>query len=1020
MLLLTFDVEKFLKRLVGASRYIPAAFAAMLLPLASAQSGVVISQVYGGGGNSGATYTNDFIELFNPSSSAVTMTNWHIYYTSAAGTSWASNQTTFSGVIPAQGYFLIKEASQAAVGTALPTADATGTTNMSATAGKVALANDATAPGTATCPAPGAYLLDVVSWGSTATACEGSQAPGFTSGSTQALQRKSFTGNNVSDFQLISPPNPHNSSSTTGGISISTLNPNNVIAGASDTPVTITGVGFAAGAVVNFTGQAALTPSSISATSIAVTIPAAYLAAIGTPSVSVTSGGNTSNSLTFTITTANPTCTETATIAQIQGNGRTSAFVSTTQSNTSQGIVTYKKSNGFFMQMAVGDGDPNTSDAIFVFTSSAPTVNLGDLACVSGTISEYYGGGAVDTTDPENTLTEYSATAVTKISSGNPLPTPIALNPDPAGLWYQLEKYEGMRVTVPSLTVVGPGGVSAIGSNAEADGTYTPSGAFWGVVTGTARPFREPGIEISHPIYVENSTGANYGLLPCCVPLFDTNPERIQIYTGGPGSTVLDVAVNAVVSNLTGVLDVYFGDFELDADATTTPGYVAPTVSNNNLTFTAVPTQNSNELTIATYNLEHFYDDQLNGVGTPFEIVLTTPIYQGRLKKASMAIRNVLKMPDILGVEEAENLATLQALASQINSDAVANGQTNPNYTAFLVEGNDVSGIDVGFLINSNRVTNASVTQYFKTDMYNGSTLTFDRPPLLLTATASNGRTGAPLPVVVIANHLKALPADDPTSASARLKRQAEAQSVAQLIQNQQTANPGALIAVMGDLNSFEFNDGVNDVVGTLEGTPAASNAVVLSNTAVVTPNLTELSGAYLPANQRYSYVESGNAQQLDHILANPNLINRLTRFAIGHLDAEFPESLHYDFTRPERLSDHDPEVAYVSLPAATDISASVAVAGSGFIFNRGTQTYNGTVSVKNTSGSAITGPIQVFVNISGTTLTLVNATGKQGGLLPYITVNGGIAAGATLSVPIQISGTGNITITTKVYSGTL
>jgi predicted extracellular nuclease len=122
--LLTFGVDNFLKRIAGASRFIPAAIAAMLLPLASAQSGVVISQVYGGGGNSGATYTNDFIELFNPLSSAVTMTNWHIYYTSAAGTSWASNQTTFSGVIPAQGYFLIKEASQAAVGIALPTADA--------------------------------------------------------------------------------------------------------------------------------------------------------------------------------------------------------------------------------------------------------------------------------------------------------------------------------------------------------------------------------------------------------------------------------------------------------------------------------------------------------------------------------------------------------------------------------------------------------------------------------------------------------------------------------------------------------------------------------------------------------------------------------------------------------------------------------------------------------------------------------------------------------------------------------
>ncbi len=1019
--LVLFDVDNFLKPTAGVLRYLPIALVTFFLPFASAQSGVVISQVYGGGGNSGATYTNDFVELYNPSTSAVTMTNWRIYYTSAAGTSWASNQTTFSGVIPAQGYFLIKEASQAAVGVALPTADATGSTNMSATAGKVALASDnTTSPGSSTCPAAGSYLLDVVSYGSTATACEGSQAPGFTSGSTQSLQRKSFTGSNATDFQLISPPNPRNSSTVTGGLSISSLTPNSAVAGASDTSVTIAGSGFAAGAVVNFTAQASLTPSNITPPSIAVTFPAAYLTSVGTPSVSVTSGGSTSNALTFTVSTSTPTCTETATIAQIQGTGRTSSYVSTTQAYTSQGIVTYLKSNGFFMQMAVGDGDPNTSDAIYVFTSSAPAVALGDLACVTGKISEYYGGGAVDTTDPENTLTEYNATSVLKISSGNPLPTPITLNPDPAGLWYQLEKYEGMRVTVPSLTVVGPGGVSAIGSNAEANGTYTPSGAFWGVVTGTARPFREPGIEISHPIYVENSTGANYGLLPCCVPLFDTNPERIQIYTGNPGSTVIDVAVNAIVSNITGVLDVYYGDFELDEDATTTPGYVAPTVSNNNLTFTAVPTQNSNELTIATYNMEHFYDDQQNGANTPFEVVLATPIYQGRLKKASMAIRNVLKTPDILGVEEMENLTTLQTLAAQINSDAVTNGQANPNYTAFLVEGNDPSGIDVGFLVNSNRISNASVTQYFKTDTYNGSTLTFDRPPLLLTATASNAPSGAPLPVIVIVNHLKALPADDPTSASTRLKRQAEAQSLAQLIETQQTANPGALVAVLGDLNSFEFNDGVNDVVGTLEGTPAASNAVVLANTAVVTPNLTELSAAYLPASARYSYVESGSAQQLDHILANPNLISRLSRFAIGHLDAEFPQSLHYDFTRPERLSDHDPEVAYVSLPTATDISASVGVSYSGLVFNRGTQLYNGTVYIKNTSAVAINGPLQVFVTASGTNAAVTNSTGKQGGLLPYITVSGSIAPGATLSVPVQISGTGTISFNAKIYSGTL
>ncbi len=438
-------------------------------------------------------------------------------------------------------------------------------------------------------------MLDVVSYGSTATACEGSQAPGEPNSTTSVVRKygNPDTGDNSADFTTVSPPNPRNSS-LSSSLSLTLLNPSSVNTGSPDTPLTLTGTGFGSDSVVNFSGEAQIVPSpaNISATSIQVTVPASYLASPGSLSVSVTSGGTTSNSLTLTISTPG-SCTETATIAQIQGTGDRSSYVSTTNRNTSLGTVTYLKSNGFFMQMATGDGDVNTSDAIYVFTSSAPTVHLGDSVCVTGLVSEYYGGGSVILTDTDNTLTEYSSVTVTTISTGNPLPAAITLNPDPAGPFDQFEKYEGMRVQVPSLTVTGPGGVSAIGSNAEANGTYAPSGAFWGVVTGTARPFRELGIDSSHPIYVENSTGASYGLLPPNVTVFDSNPERIQIYTGNPGDTVIDVSVGAVVTGLSGVLDIYYGDFELDEDPTTVPGYVAPAVSGNDLTYTAVPAAES-------------------------------------------------------------------------------------------------------------------------------------------------------------------------------------------------------------------------------------------------------------------------------------------------------------------------------------------------------------------------------------------------------------------------------------------
>jgi predicted extracellular nuclease len=1003
----------------------------------AAPNHLVISQVYGGGGNSGAMWKNDFIEVYNPTASAVSVSGWSVQYAPSTGSSW--QVTNLTGSILPNSYYLIQESAGTGGTTSLPTPDATGTINMAAGTGKVALVSSTTAltgaanPGltglTGTCPTMGP-VVDFVGYGNTtsntANCSETAPAPTLTNTTSDSRKLDGSnvpidTDNNSTDFQTGTPV-PHNSGFGTV-LSISHLNPASVTAGGAAFSLAISGSDFGSDSVVNFSGQASIVPSSANITpgSITVTIPASYISSAGTPAISVTSGGVTSNSLTLTVSSATPTCTETETIAQIQGTGRKSTFVSTTVQQTSQGIVTYKKSNGFFMQMAVGDGNVNTSDAIFVFTSSAPTVNLGDLVCVTALVDEFYNGGTTITTDPDNTLTEYSSPSVVTISTGNALPAQITLTPDPAGAFDQFEKYEGMRVQVGSVTVVGPGGSTAIGANAEADGTYTASGSFWGVLTGTSRPFREPGVESSHPIYVENSSGADYGLLPVAEPVFDSNLERIEIYTGNPGATVLDVAVGAVVMNLSGVLDVYFGDFEFAEDATTTPGYVATSVSNNSLTFTGVPQSNASELTIGAFNMEHFYDDQLNGTGTPFEIVLTTPTYQGRLAKASMAIRNVLHTPDILGVEEMENLTTLQALATKIGADAVANGQPNPNYVSYLVQGNDPSGINVAFLVNPARVTNVSTTQYFATDTYTGTTITFDRPPLLLTGMGKN-TNGAPLPVTVIINHLKALPADDPTDASTRSKRQAQAQEMAQFIQSLQTANPGILLAVMGDLNSFEFNDGINDVVGELIGNPAPASQVVLANTNVVSPGLTELSSAFLASNQRYSYSESGNAQQLDHILLSGAAMSRATRFAIAHLDADFSTSLKYDYTRPERLSDHDAEVAYLSLPQATDVTASMTVFVSGLIFNRATQLYYATVTLKNISSNTIDGPLQLFFNGLSAGVTLANATGSQGGILPYITSTGSLAPNATVAIPVQfrVQGSARFGYTNTVFSGTL
>lgn len=169
---------------------------------------VVISQVYGGGGNSGATYANDFVELFNDSATAVDLNGWSLQYTSAAGSSWQT--TVLAGLIAPYGYYLVAEdAGASGDGSPLPTADLTGSINLSASNGKVALVGGSDAP-SGTCP--GDPLLDLVGYG-TANCFEGSAAAGALSSTLAALRMDGGlidTGENVDDF-AIATPTPRNS-----------------------------------------------------------------------------------------------------------------------------------------------------------------------------------------------------------------------------------------------------------------------------------------------------------------------------------------------------------------------------------------------------------------------------------------------------------------------------------------------------------------------------------------------------------------------------------------------------------------------------------------------------------------------------------------------------------------------------------------------------------------------------------------------------------------------------------------
>ncbi len=165
---------------------------------------VMIYEIYGGGGNAGSIYKNDYIVLYNPTNSAVNLSTWSVQYASAAGNSWS--KTNLSGSIPAFGFYLIQQAQGAGGTDNLPTPDATGTITMAGTAGKVILVNSTTIATTVTCPT--ADLVDQVSYGTTATDCGEGRTPApsnttgvrrntYTNGTNHATDFSSFTANTL-------------------------------------------------------------------------------------------------------------------------------------------------------------------------------------------------------------------------------------------------------------------------------------------------------------------------------------------------------------------------------------------------------------------------------------------------------------------------------------------------------------------------------------------------------------------------------------------------------------------------------------------------------------------------------------------------------------------------------------------------------------------------------------------------------------------------------------------------------
>ncbi len=618
-------------------------------------------------------------------------------------------------------------------------------------------------------------------------------------------------------------------------------------------------------------------------------------------------------------------------IYEIQGSGGGSpelGALATTENN----VVTAVGAGGFFIQTptANSDNDADTSDGIFVLYDGTLMIEVGDQVDVTGTVEEFFGFTRLDATVDD--------ASVTVDASNQPLPAPVEFgagipSPDPANpsCSMEYECYEGMRIRIATGTISGPS--QYFGSDPVAEMHITPTGA---------RAFREKGLEYpGDPMHPS-------------VPVWDGNPEVFELDPDKLGlpneSWVPGTTFTAI-----GVLGYEFSGYEIWPTELRALRMAPPLPH-------PVRGRAEKEVSVASLNMLNF-DRDASSYGT-------------KRDKLSQYILEVLRAPDIIGVQEVYSLASLEGLALEIQRD-----DPNVRYSSYLEVGNRDPGINVAFLVRSG-VTVQAVTQYGKSETYlNPSTnmqdLLHDRPPLRLDASVG----GSNFSVVVV--HNRSLISVNTERVQA--KRLAQAQSVARLAQSLQDR----ALVIVGDFNAFQFTDGYVDVIGQIMGNVTASENVS-SGPDLVDPNLTNLIDR-VPADQRYSYSFRNNAQVLDHALVNARMLPNVVgmRYARGNVDA--PEREENNIDSPLAASDHDGFVVWLKAPGRVEDGGGGGGGGGGGVTPPG--------AAQADLGLSVAGPF-VADGRARFTVTVRNAgPGSARGVLVSSALSGtGNAAGVSTS----------------------
>jgi len=895
---------------------------------------LVVSQVYGGGGNTGAPYTHDFVELFNAGTAPMSLEGLSIQYASATGTgnfgASSTQLTELPAVTLAPGrYFLVQQAG-GATGAALPAPDHTDPTpiNLSGSAGKVALVTGTTSlgcnGGSTACSAEAlARIVDLVGYGG-ANFYEGTgAAPGLTNATAAARKQQGCqdTDNNAADFTAEAPAprttatsahvcdTPPDDLPPTVAGTVPASGATNVPAGSDVTitfsePVSVSGDWFSIACTASGSRTATvaggpetytldISGSFSSGETCTVTIRAAnVIDRDGTPQ-------NMTADYSFTFQVAEVfACGNPVTrIHAIQGSGMASPMVGSGVSVEAVVVGSYQGTNqfnGFYLQEkdANVDGDPATSEGIFVFAPGQQQVAKGDVVRVRGTVAEFNGLTQVSNV---NAL-EVCATGASVTAAQVSLPAPSVEH---------LERYEGMLVELrQNLTVTE---VYTLGRFGEV--SLSGAGRLY-IPTAVA----EPGAPAA-AVAAQNARSR----IVLDDGFSNQNPDPVIYPQGGLSATNTLRVGDSLPTGVTGVMDYRFSLYRLQPVGAVHFSHTNPRQ--------AAPDPVGGNLKLASFNVLNYFNGDGLGGGFPTSRGARNTFEFERQRTKIIAALKAMDA-DVVGLMEMENDAgPNSAIADLVRGLNDAMGAGTYAYVDTGVIGTDEIKVAAIYKPATVRpagdwkILTAAIDPRFDTNR--------NRPALA--QTFQHLGSGDKLTVVV--NHLKSKGSgcgagDDATDGSGNCDgtRTRAAAALVDWMKTDPTGSGSPDVLIMGDLNAYTFERPIT----TIE----AGGYV----------NLVREYGGL----GAYSYVFNGESGYLDHALATESLAAKVSGVTDWHINPDEPVVLEYGTQfksndqiasfydpGPFRSSDHDPVLIGIRMantaPTATLVAPATASAGMPF-----------------------------------------------------------------------------------------